>query len=124
MQSPVAITGPDGAPFELAMHPQETVLPLAWLAHATGGPVRCPAAGGLVEILDGPTMLFELTDIGLQAVALASAQPVWVLTCDPRLTGLPLPVARRHRCRPHRRPPVGAANVADRSSPCRAQQPA
>ena len=74
MQGPVAITGPDGAPFELAVHPQETVLPLAWLAHATDGPVRCPAAGGLVEILDGPTMLFELTDIGLQAVALASAQ--------------------------------------------------
>jgi hypothetical protein len=95
-EGPVHITGPDGAPFELAAHPQETVIPLSWLGDATDGPLRCQAAGGLVEVLDSRTMLFELSDIGLQGVALAGDQPVWALTCDPRLTGLSLPLARRH----------------------------
>lgn len=94
---PVMITAPDGSAFEFAAHPQETVLPTTWLAHAATGPLRCPAAAGLVEVLDGPTMLFELSDVGLERVALAGEQPVWALTCDPRLTGLPLPAPRRHR---------------------------
>lgn len=97
LEAPVTLTGPDGTAFEFATHPQETVLPLAWLAHGADGPVRCATTGGLVEILGGPTMLFELSDVGLEAVALAGPQPVWALTCDPRLTGLPLPPPRRHR---------------------------
>lgn len=92
------LTGPDGRPFTLTAHPQETIVPLDWLAHAVTGPLRLQHSDSeTVEVLDSPTMLFEMTDIGLQRVPVASGQPVWALTCDPRLTGLPLPPARVHR---------------------------
>lgn len=94
----VDVTALNALSFQFAAHPQETILPLDWLAAATAAPLRLKtAAGNLVEVLDSPTMLFELTDIGLTQVALAGAQPVWALTCDPRLTGLALPAARCHR---------------------------
>jgi hypothetical protein len=94
----VRVTAPDTSAFMFATHPQETILPLDWLAAATAGPLRLETAAGThVEVFDSPTMLFELTDIGLAQVPLAGEQPVWALTCDPRLTGLPLPPARRHR---------------------------
>jgi hypothetical protein len=93
------LTGPDGGSFELAGHPQETIIPLDWLAHASDAPLRLELDGSddLIEVLDSPTMLFEMTDIGLLRVPLAAGKPVWVLTCDPALTTLHLPPHRVHR---------------------------
>jgi hypothetical protein len=93
------VIAPDGQPFQLAAHPQETIVPLNWLEQAIEAPLRLALSGGdnLVEVLDSPTMLFEMTDVGLLRVSLAAGAPVWALTCDPALTGLQLPPNRVHR---------------------------
>jgi hypothetical protein len=98
--SPAEIVTPDGGGvLPVAAYPVETIIPLDWLDAAGAGPVRVPVNGadGLLEVLDSPTMLFELTDAGLESVPQAGERPVWALTCDPPLTGLPLPPARFHR---------------------------
>jgi hypothetical protein len=99
LAGPVIVTDPEGKPFSLTTHPLETVVPLDWLAYAVNGPLRAPVSdgNGTVELVDSPTMLFELTDIGLESVPLAGDRPVWALTCDPQLTSLPLPPGRFHR---------------------------
>ncbi len=95
----VRLIGPDEQPFQLAAHPQETVIPSGWLSYATDAPLRLPLSSDdeLVEVLDSPTMLFEMTDVGLLRVPLAASAPVWALTCDPALTSLQLPPNRVHR---------------------------
>jgi hypothetical protein len=98
--NPAEIDAPDGgAVFEVAAYPVETIIPLDWLDVASAGPLRVPVNGtdGLLEVLDSPTMLVELTDAGLESVPQARGRPVWALTRDPQLTGLPLPPARFHR---------------------------
>jgi hypothetical protein len=97
--SPAEIVAPNHAVLEVAAYPVETIIPLDWLAAANAGPLRVSVAGtdGLLEVLDSPTMLFELTEAGLELVPQATDRPVWALTCDPQLTRLPLPPARFHR---------------------------
>jgi hypothetical protein len=99
LEGDLILTGPDGAAFRLAAHPQETVIPLDWLVHASDEPLRLALEGcdDLIEVLDSPTMLFEMTDIGLLRVPLAAGKPVWALTCDPALTALQLPAHHIHR---------------------------
>ena len=78
---PVAATGPGGEQITLDAHAPAAV-PLHWLNAAAAAPVIVDAGAERVRVLPGPTMLFEITRLGVQAVAAAAEAPVWVLTCD------------------------------------------
>ncbi|MGI8872843.1 MAG: hypothetical protein ACR2KP_00670 [Egibacteraceae bacterium] len=80
----VSATGPGGE--EIELDPQTpAAVPLDWLRIAEGGPVIAAAGDERIRVLNGPTMLFEVTALGVEAVAAAAEDPVWVLTCEPRL---------------------------------------
>jgi len=89
----IAVTGPDGHRLELdAQTP--TAVPLDWLRAAEGGPVIVDAGEERIRVLGGPTMLFEVTQLGVEAVAAAAEDPVWVLTCEQSLIDACLPETR------------------------------
>ncbi len=80
----VRATGPVGQTVDLDTATPAAV-PLEWLAHAAEGPVVAGSGDGRIRVFAGPTLLFEVTDLGIQSVAAAVDDPVWVLTCDLRL---------------------------------------
>lgn len=84
LSAPVRATGPAGAEISLDAQAAAAVS-LEWLSAAAAGPVIVDAGEDRIRVLDGPTMLFEITTLGVQAVAAAAEDPVWVLTCEPQL---------------------------------------
>jgi hypothetical protein len=76
--------GPDGRSITLDRE-MPTAVPLDWLEHAAAGALTVEAADERVRLLLGPTILFEITRLGVQSIAAAATDPVWVLTCDRRL---------------------------------------
>lgn len=82
--APTDAEGPDGSPITLDRETPAAV-PLDWLEHATAGALTVGAADERVRLLVGPTILFEITRLGVQSVVAAATDPVWVLTCDQRL---------------------------------------
>jgi len=80
----LAATAPDGSEIVLSSQ-TAAVVREAWLAAAADGPVIADAGSERVRLLPGPTMLFEITPLGVQSVAAAAEEPVWVLTCDEAL---------------------------------------
>lgn len=84
LHTPVDAAGVDGTVLALGLQTPAAV-PLGWLAHAATGPLIVDAGVERVRLLPGPTILFEITPLGVQSVATAAEDPVWVLTCDPSL---------------------------------------
>jgi hypothetical protein len=85
--------GPDGV--ELALDPVvPDAVPLDWLELAANGPVIADAGAERVRVLPGPTMLFEITPLGVVGVAAAAEDPVWGLTCDEHLIAACPPESR------------------------------
>jgi hypothetical protein len=82
LDSPVDAVG--GAALTLGPH-TPAVVPLEWLAHAATGPLIVDAGTERVRLMPGPAILFEITPLGVQSVAAAVEDPVWVLTCEPSL---------------------------------------
>jgi hypothetical protein len=70
----------------LTLHPEQVELaPLQWLDEAHKGAVLLTASdGSLIRALGGPTILFEVSVLGMRAVAPVAlgTESVWVLTCD------------------------------------------
>jgi hypothetical protein len=84
LDTPVDAIGPGGT--VLALGPQTpAAVPLGWLAEAADGAVIVDAGAERVRLLPGPTVLFEITALGVQSVVAAAEDPVWVLTCEPQL---------------------------------------
>jgi hypothetical protein len=81
---PCPARGPDGAELTLDSVTPDAV-PLDWLALAAHGPVIADAGAERVRVLPGPTMLFEITPLGVSGVAAAAEDPVWALSCDEAL---------------------------------------
>jgi hypothetical protein len=82
--APVTASGPGGE--RIALHAlTPAAVPEAWLEAARLGPVTVDAGNERIRILAGPVMLFESSPLGLQAVAAAAEDPVWVLTCQASL---------------------------------------
>ncbi|MDP9345606.1 MAG: hypothetical protein M3P44_07765 [Actinomycetota bacterium] len=82
----ISAAGPGGA---VRLSPgAETVLDLGLLPQAADGPVTLTLPDATrVRALPGNTMIFEVTDAGMELTASpAETDRVWVLTCDPRLT--------------------------------------
>jgi len=80
----VAVSGPGGQQIELDAQTPAAV-PVDWLRTAEDGPVIVAAGEERIRVLSGPTMLFEVTQLGVGAVAVAAEDPVWVLTCEQSL---------------------------------------
>jgi hypothetical protein len=87
LDGPAAAIGPEDTPINLTPDVAAEV-PLDWLAHAATGPVQAQLPDeGRVRVLSGPTMIFELTELGPREVPSAVDEPVWVLTCEHQLIG-------------------------------------
>lgn len=73
-------------PVRVPAAPGEFTVPLTWLAPAAVGPVNIELTGRRrLRALPGPSVLFAVTPLGLEAVQLAGPDPVWLLTCEPAL---------------------------------------
>lgn len=78
--------GPDG-PVLVPAGPQELALPLGWLKHAVNGSVSINLLGRRrLRAFPGPTILFAVTPLGLEAVPTAGTDSLWLLTCQEQLT--------------------------------------
>lgn len=87
LTTPLTGTGPGCVQIRLDPRVPDAV-PLGWLTQARDGPVIIDGradTGERVRVLPGPMMLFEVTPLGISAVAAAAENPVWVLTCKPDL---------------------------------------
>jgi hypothetical protein len=90
LAAPTHAAGPGGTPLLLDAQAPAAV-ELGWLALAADGPVVAAAEGRRVRLLPGPVILFEVTDLGIRAVAAAAEDPVWALTCDEALIAAATP---------------------------------
>lgn len=83
LDGPATARGPHGTSIDLAPDVPAEV-PLDWLVDAAAGPVHAELPDGArARVLPGPTILFELAELGPRAVPSAVDEPVWALTCDP-----------------------------------------
>jgi hypothetical protein len=85
--------GPDGHVLRLDPAVADAI-PLDWLALAADGPVVAEAGTERVRVLAGPTMLFEVTSLGVQSIPAVAENPVWVLTCEEALIAACPPESR------------------------------
>jgi hypothetical protein len=93
LTAPTHAAGPGGTPLLLDAQTPAAV-ELIWLALAANGPVVADDDGRRVRLLPGPVILFEVTDLGMRAVATAAEDPMWVLTCDEALIAAATPEQR------------------------------
>ena len=84
---------PDGTAMTLSPT-QAAEVPLELLARAADGPLYLAVGPERVRLLPGSTTIFEITPLGIQSVAVAAEDPVWVLTCDERLIASCSPSSR------------------------------
>lgn len=84
LDGPLAASGPGGSEIRLDAE-APAALPLSWLEAAVAGPLVLDAGTERVRLLPGPTVLFEITPLGLRSVAAATEDLMWMLTCQPEL---------------------------------------
>lgn len=100
LDGPQAASGPSGS--EITLDAQApAALPLSWLEATAAGPLVLDAGSERVRLLPGPTVLFEITPLGLRSVAAAVEGPIWVLTCQPELIAACDPSRRFRAPLPH-----------------------
>jgi hypothetical protein len=84
LDGPIDARDPYG--HSIALHPEQVEqAPLQWLDEARKGAVLLTSPDGtLIRTLGGPTTLFEVSALGMRAVASVATgtESVWVLTCD------------------------------------------
>jgi hypothetical protein len=84
LETAARLTGPDGSAIILDATTPAAVS-LDWLRYAETGPMFVDAGAERVRLLPGPTILFEISPLGMRSVAAAADDSLWVLTCDPAL---------------------------------------